>query len=45
VDFIAQRHIDVRPLLTEVVPFTEADRAFALAADRNRAMKVQLSFA
>jgi L-idonate 5-dehydrogenase len=45
VDFIARRQIDVRPLLTEVVPFAEADRAFALAADRNRAMKVQLSFA
>jgi L-idonate 5-dehydrogenase len=45
VDFIAQRQIDVRPLLTEVVPFAEADRAFALAADRSLAMKVQLSFA
>jgi L-idonate 5-dehydrogenase len=44
VDFIARREIDVRPLLTEVVPFTDAVRAFALAADRSRAMKVQLSF-
>jgi L-idonate 5-dehydrogenase len=43
-DFLAQRAIDVEPLLTETVPFTDAGRAFALAADRNRAMKVQLAF-
>lgn len=45
VDFIARREIDVRPLLTELIPFTDAARAFALAGDRNRAMKVQLGFA
>ena len=34
---------DVSPLLTEVVPLGEAVRAFELATDRSRAMKVQLS--
>jgi L-idonate 5-dehydrogenase len=43
-DFIAHRRIDVRPLLTEVVPLNDAVRAFELAADKTRAMKVQLSF-
>ena len=44
VDLIASGRIDVTPLLTEVVPLAEADRAFDLAADRSRAMKVQLGF-
>ena len=43
VDFIASGAIDVSPLLTEVVPLAEAVRAFDLAADRSRAMKVQLA--
>jgi L-idonate 5-dehydrogenase len=42
--FIASRRIDVRPLLTEVVPLDDAVRAFELAADKSRAMKVQLGF-
>ena len=44
VETIAHRRIDVRPLLTEVVPLSDAVRAFELAADRTRAMKVQLGF-
>jgi L-idonate 5-dehydrogenase len=44
VDFIVSRRIDVRPLLTEVVPLADAVRAFDLATDRSRAMKVLLSF-
>ncbi len=44
VDAIASRRIDVRPLLTEVVPLEDAVRAFDLAADRKQAMKVQLAF-
>ena len=36
--------LDVSPLLTERVPLAEATRAFALASDRARAMKVQLAF-
>lgn len=42
--FIASGAIDVTPLLTEVVPLDEAQRAFELAGDRRRAMKVQLAF-
>ena len=41
--FIASGAIDVSPLLTEVVPLAEAVRAFELAGDRTRAMKVQLA--
>lgn len=44
VDILARGAMDVAPLLTEVVPLADADRAFALASDRSRAMKVQLSF-
>jgi L-idonate 5-dehydrogenase len=36
--------VDVMPLLTATVPLAEANEAFALAADRSRAMKVQLAF-
>jgi L-idonate 5-dehydrogenase len=43
VGFIASGAIDVAPLLTEIVPMDEAVRAFELAADRSRAMKVQLA--
>jgi L-idonate 5-dehydrogenase len=45
VDCIASGAIDVLPLLTETVPIAEADRAFALASDRTRAIKVHLGFA
>jgi L-idonate 5-dehydrogenase len=44
VDFIATRQIDVRPLLSAVMPAADARAAFDLASDRKRAMKVQLSF-
>jgi L-idonate 5-dehydrogenase len=43
VDFLAAGSIDVAPLLTEIVPLDEAVRAFDLAADRSRAMKVLLA--
>jgi L-idonate 5-dehydrogenase len=43
VAFLAARAIDPRPLLTEIVPLADAVRAFQLAADRSRAMKVQLA--
>jgi len=36
--------VDVKPLLTETLPFERADEAFSLASDRSRAMKVQLAF-
>jgi L-idonate 5-dehydrogenase len=43
VSFIASGAIDVAPLLTEIVPLDDAVRAFDLAGDRNRSMKVQLA--
>jgi L-idonate 5-dehydrogenase len=36
--------VDVKPLLTETVPFERAREAFELASDRDRAIKVQLAF-
>ncbi len=44
VEALGAGRIDVTPLLTEVVPVAEARRAFDLASDRARAMKVQLAF-
>jgi L-idonate 5-dehydrogenase len=44
VDMIGRRRVDLKPLLTDVLPLDRANDAFALAADRNRAMKVQLAF-
>ena len=44
VEFIASGAIDVAPLLTEIVPLDDAVRAFELAGDRSRAMKVQIAF-
>jgi L-idonate 5-dehydrogenase len=41
---IASGRIDPSPLLTDVMPVREAVRAFEHAADRSKAMKVQLSF-
>jgi L-idonate 5-dehydrogenase len=43
VDFLSARAIDVSPLLTEIVPLADAVRAFELASDRTRAMKVVLA--
>ncbi len=40
---LASGAIDVSPLLTDIVALDEAPRAFALASDRRRAMKVQLA--
>jgi L-idonate 5-dehydrogenase len=36
--------IDVKPLITHRVPFTDARRGFELASDRTQAMKVQIEF-
>lgn len=44
VDLMARALIDVKPLLTETVPFDRAVEAFELASDRGRALKVQLAF-
>jgi len=44
VRFLETGALDVSPLLTEIVPLAEAVRAFELATDRAKAMKVQLAF-
>ena len=44
VAILARGAIDVAPLLTETVKLADAVRAFDLASDRTRAMKVQLVF-
>ncbi|TPQ39718.1 L-idonate 5-dehydrogenase [Bradyrhizobium guangdongense] len=36
--------IDVKPLITAVMPFENAVEAFELASDRSKSMKVQLTF-
>jgi L-idonate 5-dehydrogenase len=36
--------VDVMPLLTQTIPLADAREAFELAADRSKAMKVQLAF-
>ena len=43
VNFLGSGAIDVASLLTEVVPLADAVRAFELAGDKTRAMKVQLA--
>ena len=43
VDLINQRRVDVRPLLSNTFPIDEAVKAFELASDRSRSMKVQLA--
>ena len=43
VGFLGSGAIDVAPLLTAVVPLAEATRAFELAGDKSRSMKVQLA--
>jgi L-idonate 5-dehydrogenase len=44
VDLMGKGLVDVKPLLTQTVPFEQAVDAFTLASDRSQAMKVQLAF-
>jgi L-idonate 5-dehydrogenase len=44
VDLINRRRVDLRPLLTDVLPLQDAVKAFDLALDRSKAMKVQIAF-
>ena len=44
VEFINRRRVDLKPLLTEVMPLAQAKEAFDLASDRSKAMKVQIAF-
>ena len=43
VDLINARRVDVRPLISDTFPLKDAVRAFELASDRARSMKVQLA--
>jgi L-idonate 5-dehydrogenase len=44
VEMMAKGIADVKPVISDQLPFTDAVKAFELASDRNRAMKVQLVF-
>ena len=44
VDYINKGMIDVKPLISATLPFTQARDAFELANDRSKSMKVQLAF-
>lgn len=44
VDLLNAKALDCRPLVTQVMPFIDAAKAFELASDRRAAIKVQLSF-
>ncbi len=44
VDFIGKRRVDLKPLLTGIFRLEDALEAFETAGDRNRSMKVQISF-
>jgi L-idonate 5-dehydrogenase len=41
---ISERRIDVRPMITAQMPLDQAEKAFELAGDRTRAVKVHLVF-
>lgn len=44
VELLNKGLVDVKPLISATVPYRDAGRAFALAADRSQAMKVLLDF-
>jgi L-idonate 5-dehydrogenase len=44
VDLLNNGLVDLKPLISATLPYRDAARAFALAADRSQAMKVVLSF-
>ena len=44
VELINKGLVDLKPLVSATLPFRDAGRAFALAADRSQSMKVILSF-
>ena len=44
VDMMNKGLIDVSPLISQTLPFRQAQAAFDLASDRSKAMKVQLAF-
>jgi len=44
IDLMGNGLVDVKPLLTQTIPFERAVDAFTLASNRSQAMKVQLAF-
>jgi L-idonate 5-dehydrogenase len=44
VELLNKGLVDLKPLISATVPYRDAGRAFALAADRTQAMKVLLDF-
>jgi L-idonate 5-dehydrogenase len=44
VDYLAQKRIDVMPLLSHTFPIENANEAFLVASDRDKSMKVHLTF-
>jgi len=44
VDLINNARVDVKPILTDVLPLNRAIEAFELASDKTRSMKVQIHF-
>jgi L-idonate 5-dehydrogenase len=44
VELMNQGRIDVKPIITHSLPYTQFEEAFALAADRHQAVKVQMTF-
>jgi L-idonate 5-dehydrogenase len=44
VDLINRRAVNMKPLLTGCYGLDDVQKAFELAGDRSRSMKVQLSF-
>lgn len=44
VELINKKLVDLKPLVSATLPFRDAGRAFALAADRTQSMKVLLDF-
>ena len=45
VRLIAEKRVDLAPMITATVPMEEALRGFEIANDRRRSMKVQIAFA
>ena len=43
-EYLAAKRIDVAPLLSHVFPMDEANKAFQIAQDRTKAMKIHLAF-
>jgi len=44
VELINRGLVDLKPLVSATLPYRDASRAFALAADRSQSMKVLLDF-